>query len=71
MITLFLIIVGFPVVYILLAGLPRSQVNEQEPTAKGLTSQYQGKTYYFCSPSCKRQFEQYPQRYVGQQSAER
>lgn len=47
------------------------QVNEQEAAAKGLTSAYQGKSYYFCSPGCKRQFDQNPQRYVEQQSAER
>ena len=41
------------------------QDNEQEATAQMLTIDYQGKTYYFCSPSCKRQFEQNPERYVG------
>ncbi|MGD9889920.1 MAG: heavy metal translocating P-type ATPase [Dehalococcoidia bacterium] len=28
------------------------------------TSEYQGQTYYFCSPSCKRQFDENPQQYV-------
>ncbi len=28
------------------------------------SSQYQDKTYYFCSPDCKRQFDRNPQQYV-------
>lgn len=47
------------------------QVNEPEAAAKGLTSEHQGHTYYFCSPGCKRQFDQNPQKYVSQQSAGR
>ena len=43
-------------------------VNEDEARAKGLTTDYQGQTYYFCAPGCKRAFEQDPQQYVGQQS---
>jgi Cu+-exporting ATPase len=35
------------------------------------TSEYQGQTYYFCSPSCKQQFDQNPERYVSQQPAQR
>jgi Cu+-exporting ATPase len=27
-------------------------------------SQYQGKTFYFCSPACKERFDVEPQRYV-------
>jgi len=27
-------------------------------------SEYQGKTYYFCSVGCKRSFDKEPQRYV-------
>jgi len=26
-------------------------------------SEYQGKTYYFCSPSCKKAFDKEPERY--------
>lgn len=29
------------------------------------TSQYQGQTYYFCSPGCKRSFDLNQQQYVG------
>ncbi len=46
-------------------------VNEEEAKAKGLTTEYQGQTYYFCAPGCKRAFEQNPQQYVGQQGAAR
>jgi YHS domain-containing protein len=28
------------------------------------TSQYQGKTYYFCAPGCKRSFEKEPEKYL-------
>ena len=37
-----------------------------EPTQAAGKSDYQGKTYYFCSPGCKRQFDRNPERYVGQ-----
>lgn len=30
------------------------------------TSEYQGKTYCFCAPGCKRAFDQNPQQYVDQ-----
>lgn len=46
-------------------------VNEQQATERGLTSEYQGQTYYFCSPGCKRQFDQNPERYVDQQATQR
>jgi YHS domain-containing protein len=47
------------------------EVNEQQAAAQGLTSQYQGQTYAFCSADCKRQFDQDPQRYARQQPAQR
>jgi Cu+-exporting ATPase len=28
-------------------------------------SEYQGQTYYFCAPGCKRAFEAEPQKYLG------
>ena len=40
-------------------------VNEQQAAGK---SEYQGTTYYFCSAGCKRQFDQDPERYVGQRT---
>ncbi len=28
-------------------------------------SEYKGKTYYFCCPSCKEKFDKDPEKYVG------
>lgn len=39
-------------------------------TAAG-KSEYQGQTYYFCSASCKQQFDQAPEQYVGQSASGR
>jgi YHS domain-containing protein len=44
------------------------QVNEQQATAK---SEYLGKTYSFCSQSCKQQFDQSPERYLNDPVARR
>ena len=41
-------------------------VPEQQAAGK---SEYQGKTFYFCSQSCKQQFDQNPQRYTSKQAA--
>lgn len=35
-----------------------------EKTAAG-TSEYQGKTYYFCSGSCKAKFDRDPAKYAS------
>lgn len=37
------------------------QVDER--TAAG-TSEYKGKTYYFCAPGCKASFDRDPEKYV-------
>jgi YHS domain-containing protein len=34
-----------------------------EATAK-FTSEYRGKTYYFCAPGCKKLFERDPEAYL-------
>ena len=47
------------------------QVDEQQAASRGLTSDYQGQTYYFCSSQCKQQFDGDPQRYAGQQTTGR
>jgi YHS domain-containing protein len=44
------------------------QVSEQQAAGK---SEYQGETYYFCSPSCKQQFDQNPGRYANQGTDQR
>jgi YHS domain-containing protein len=38
-----------------------------DPAQAAGQSQYQGQTYYFCSPGCKRAFDKEPQKYVGEQ----
>ncbi len=38
-----------------------------EKTAKHKTT-YQGKTYYFCAPSCKKMFEDNPSKFIGESS---
>ncbi len=37
------------------------QIDEKKATAK---SEYQGTTYYFCSPSCKAAFDKEPPKYA-------
>jgi Cu+-exporting ATPase len=32
-------------------------------------STYQGQTYYFCSPGCKRSFDKEPEKYLTQGAA--
>jgi Cu+-exporting ATPase len=44
------------------------QVNEQQAAGK---REYEGRTYYFCSPGCQQRFEQDPQRYAGQGTGQR
>jgi len=38
------------------------QIDEKQAAGK---SEYQGKTYYFCSPSCKQRFDHEPDRYAN------
>lgn len=35
-----------------------------DPKTAEYKSNYQGKTYYFCSPGCKKDFDKEPQRYL-------
>jgi Cu+-exporting ATPase len=37
---------------------------EVDTESARLTTEYQGKPYYFCSPGCKQEFEEHPERYV-------
>lgn len=45
------------------------EVDEVRAKATGLTSEYQGKTYYFCSVDCKEQFDSNPAEFI-EESAE-
>jgi YHS domain-containing protein len=38
------------------------QVDEQSAAGN---SEYQGQTYYFCSPGCKQRFDQNPQQFAS------
>jgi membrane fusion protein, copper/silver efflux system len=40
------------------------EVDEAKAKASGLTSDYQGKTYYFCRYECNKQFDKNPERYL-------
>jgi YHS domain-containing protein len=35
-----------------------------DETKAGATVQYKGRTFYFCSPGCKKAFDEQPARYV-------
>jgi Cu+-exporting ATPase len=38
------------------------EVDEKTAAAK---SEYNGKTYYFCAPGCKKAFDENPTKYIG------
>ena len=42
---------------------PICKMTVNEKTAKW-TSKYRGKTYYFCAPGCKAEFDKNPEKYV-------
>ncbi len=37
-----------------------------DPQQAAGTSEYKGKTYYFCAPGCKKSFDKDPEQYVGE-----
>ncbi len=37
---------------------------EVDPTSARYTSEYQGQSYYFCCPGCKKAFDANPSQYV-------
>ena len=45
-------------------------VDETQAKAGGLTSDYHGKTYYFCRYDCNKQFDKDPERYVAKAKAQ-
>jgi membrane fusion protein, copper/silver efflux system len=46
-------------------GVCRMYVQEEKAKANKLVRDYKGRTYYFCSTRCLREFDQNPERYVG------
>ena len=43
---------------------PVCKMEVDEATAEW-TSEYKGKTYYFCAPGCKASFDKDPEKYLG------
>ena len=41
-----------------------------DPTKAAGSSEYNGKTYYFCAPGCKRSFEKEPEKYLSGQGGQ-
>ena len=39
-------------------------LDTREDSKAAATSEYQGRTFYFCAPGCKRRFDAEPQRYL-------
>ena len=44
---------------------------EVDTASAAATSEYQGKTYYFCAPGCKKQFDRDPERFLTKDDAEK
>lgn len=42
------------------------EVDEEKAAGK---SEYNGETYYFCSPGCKAAFDKDPEKYIGKSDA--
>jgi YHS domain-containing protein len=45
---------------------PICKMNVDEDTAQ-YTSEYKGKTFYFCAPGCKKKFDENPDQYAEKQ----
>ena len=43
---------------------PVCKMEVDEKTAQ-FKAEYQGKTYYFCAPGCKKAFEKEPEKYLN------
>jgi len=43
---------------------PVCKMQVEESTAAA-TSEYNGKTYYFCAPGCKKAFDENPEKYLA------
>ncbi|GAG61553.1 unnamed protein product [marine sediment metagenome] len=43
---------------------PICKMEVDEKTAK-FKSKYKEKTYYFCAPGCKKEFDDNPEKYIG------
>ena len=43
------------------------QIDKLHAEGEGLTSDYQGQKYYFCSKECKQEFDKNPKSFASQQ----
>ena len=48
---------------------PVCKMNVDENNCK-YTSEYKGKTYYFCAPGCQKDFEEDPEKYLQESNEE-
>ncbi len=39
---------------------------ECDESTTTITSEYKGKTYYFCAPGCKKAFDDNPEKYLAE-----
>ncbi len=42
------------------------EIDETEARSQGLTAEYHGRTYFFCSDQCKEDFDRDPEIYASQ-----
>ena len=43
---------------------PVCKMEVEEQNSPGGKAEYEGQTYYFCAPGCKRAFERQPDKYL-------
>ena len=43
----------------------KNPVNPDQAAAQGLTSEYQGRVFYFCCPGCQPKFAASPEEYLA------
>jgi YHS domain-containing protein len=55
--------------YLMMAIDPVCKMEVEVETAEW-TSEYNGETYYFCAPGCKRSFDKEPQKYLSGEGGE-
>ena len=44
---------------------PVCKMDVDESNPPGGKTEYEGRTYYFCAPGCKRVFEKEPEKYLS------
>ncbi len=49
----------------ILCPVMKNPVDVEKAMEAGLTSEYNGKVFYFCCPGCKPKFEEDPEKYLS------